>query len=192
MPGNWFLTPSAQIRRHPSVISMHIRTFSSGLSRPKRSQSLSMNPSRVGLLQIVLKYPYTLSCQLFKVALAKVYPLSDAGIKAQNIEVIGSNWLFFLAFPVLLRRPMSGPAFLAVYGSVRMGLKRHFTFAAAVVANGCMNRFCMELLEKMVILEARPPCLSVTQHFGVFPQPAHHVEEAFAPFFFTFSQRLVT
>ena len=47
---------------------------------------------------------------------------------------------------------MSRPAFPAVYGSVRVGLERHFTFGAAVAADGFVNWFVVELLENMVVL----------------------------------------
>ena len=62
---------------------------------------------------------------------------------------------------------MGRPAFLAVYESVRVGLKRHFTFATAVGADGCVNWLLMELFEKAVIPKAWPPCFGVTQHFRV-------------------------
>ena len=42
---------------------------------------------------------------------------------------------------------MSGPAFSAIYGSVGMRLKRHFTFAPAVAAHGIVNGFFMELFK---------------------------------------------
>jgi hypothetical protein len=64
-------------------------------------------------------------------------------------------------------RPMSGPAFLAVYGSVCVRLKRHFTLATAVAADSCVNRVLMELLKKAVVFEAWPAGLGVTQHFRV-------------------------
>ena len=89
-----------------------------------------------------------------------------AGIKAQNTKTIGSSELVFLA---LLMKPMSGPAFLAVYRSVCMRLKRHFTLATAVAANSRVNRVLMKLLKKAVVFEAWPAGLGVTQHFRVVP-----------------------
>ena len=65
-------------------------------------------------------------------------------------------------------RPMSRPAFLAIYRSVRTRFKWHFTFATTVAANGRVNWFRMKLLKKVVIFEAWPPCLGVTEHFRVF------------------------
>ena len=70
-------------------------------------------------------------------------------------------------FRVFLTRSMGRPAFLAVYRSVCVGLKRHFAFTTAVGADGCVNWLLMELFEKAVIPEAWPPCLGVTQHFRV-------------------------
>lgn len=62
---------------------------------------------------------------------------------------------------------MGGPAFLAVYWSVSVRFKRPFTFGSTIAANGCMNWLLMELLENMVVLEARPPRLGVTKHLRV-------------------------
>lgn len=59
---------------------------------------------------------------------------------------------------------MGRPAFAAIYRSILAWLKRHFTFSAAVTANGRVNGLLMELLKNMVILEARPSGLGVTQH----------------------------
>jgi len=80
----------------------------------------------------------------------------------------GNNRENELIFLVLFIRPVSGPALLAVYRSVPTRLKGHFTLATAVAANGCVYWFWVERLKKVIIFEARPPCLGVTQHLRVF------------------------
>jgi hypothetical protein len=57
---------------------------------------------------------------------------------------------------------MGRPAFPAIYRTIFPGFKRHLTFFSAVTANSLVSGLLTKLLEKMIILEPRPPSFGVT------------------------------